>query len=36
MVKEMVRKACRYVPGLVQEEQEPIEAQVANLAETLQ
>jgi uncharacterized protein with PIN domain len=36
MVKEAVSKACRSVLGLVQEEQEPVEAQVAKLAETLQ
>jgi uncharacterized protein with PIN domain len=36
MVKEAVRKVCRSVPGLVQEEQEPVEAQVVKLAETLQ
>jgi septation ring formation regulator EzrA len=36
MVKEAIRKVCLSIPGLVQEEQEPVESQVAKLAETLQ
>jgi TolA-binding protein len=36
VVKEAVSKVCHFVLGLVQEEQEPVEAQVAKLAETLQ
>jgi hypothetical protein len=35
VVKEAVSKACLSVPSLVQEEQEPVEAQAAKLAETL-
>jgi hypothetical protein len=36
MVKEVVSKACHYVPGLAQEEQESVEAQVVKLTEILQ
>jgi uncharacterized protein (UPF0305 family) len=36
MVKEVVNKSCRFVPGLAQEEQESVEAQVVKLAETIQ
>jgi hypothetical protein len=36
MVKEAVSKACHFVPGLAQEEQELVEAQVVKLVETLQ
>jgi FtsZ-binding cell division protein ZapB len=36
MVKYAVRKAFRSVPGLVQEVQEPIEAQVVKLVDTIQ
>jgi chromosome segregation ATPase len=36
MVKEVVSKACHSVPGLAQEEQESVEAQVVKLAETIQ
>ena len=35
MVKYAISKACHFVSSLVQEEQEPIETQVANLIETL-
>jgi len=35
VVKEAVSKACRYVLGMVQKEQETIKAQVAKLTETL-
>jgi hypothetical protein len=36
MVKDAISIACRFVSGLVQEEQDPIEDQVAKLTETLQ
>jgi hypothetical protein len=36
MVKEVVRKSCHFVPGLAQEEKESVEAQVVNLANTIQ
>jgi hypothetical protein len=35
-IKEVVSKSCHSVPGLAQEEQESIEAQVVKLAETIQ
>jgi len=36
MVKEAVSKACHSVPGLAQEEQDPVEVQIVKLVETLQ
>jgi hypothetical protein len=36
VVKDAVSKACRSVPGLAQEEQEPVEAQIVKLAEIIQ
>jgi hypothetical protein len=36
VVKEAVRKVCRYVLGLLQEEKDPVKSQVVKLVETLQ
>lgn len=36
MVKEVESKACHSVPGLAQEEQESVEAQLVKLVETMQ
>jgi hypothetical protein len=35
MVKEAVSKACHFVPALVQEEKEPVKAQVVKLADRI-